>query len=69
MRFSRDPLIEKEARRLEKSGWVALNGGKHKRLRSPDSKHTITVPGSPSDHRSALNWLHQLRRIERATQA
>ena len=65
MRISRDSTIEREARRLQKAGWSVVRGSKHVKLRSP-ANQMITAPGSPSDHRAAQNFIHQVRRMERA---
>lgn len=61
-RYSTCDIINKIVRALLKLGWQALKGRGHPRLKSPDGKLTITVPKSPSDHRSTQNWIHQLKR-------
>jgi predicted RNA binding protein YcfA (HicA-like mRNA interferase family) len=61
-RYSNNDRINDVARYLiNKAGWEKLHNNKHWRLRSPDGKTTITVPHSPSDHRSGLNWMSHLR--------
>jgi predicted RNA binding protein YcfA (HicA-like mRNA interferase family) len=60
--YSSCDTINDVARRLVKAGWELVGGTKHRRLRSPDGKLTITVPVRPSDHRATKNWLSQIRR-------
>ena len=61
-RYSTCDIINKIVQALLKVGWRALKGRGHPRLKSPDGKLTITVPKTPSDHRSSLNWISQIRR-------
>lgn len=60
--ISRCELIDKVARRLLKAGWIREERGVHVRLTAPGGALTVTVPVTPSDHRSGLNWISQIRR-------
>lgn len=62
-KYSANELVNDIATRLVQSGWERLHKNRHWRLRSPDGKTTVTVPGSCSDHRAGLNWRSQLRHI------
>jgi predicted RNA binding protein YcfA (HicA-like mRNA interferase family) len=61
-RYSTCDIINKIVKALLKLGWQSLKGRGHPRLKSPDGQITITVPKTPSDHRSTQNWIHQLKR-------
>lgn len=62
-RYSACDRINRIVKELVNAGWEALRCKGHPRIKSPDGKITLTVPGSPSDHRSALNWISQIRRL------
>jgi predicted RNA binding protein YcfA (HicA-like mRNA interferase family) len=59
---STSEVVTKIVRRLVDVGWSLDRGTRHHRMRSPDGKINLTVAGSPSDHRAALNWISQIRR-------
>lgn len=61
-RYSTCNIINDIVKRLIRQGWEALKGRGHPRIKSPDGKITITVPKTPSDHRSTMNWISQIRR-------
>lgn len=60
--YSESELINKVAKDLVKAGWESKVCKKHPRLRNPATGQVITIPKTPSDHRSALNWISQIRR-------
>lgn len=60
--YSNDMQIEQVCRSLVKDGWRAVSHHKHVKMRSPDGSTVVVVPSTPSDWRSVLNWLSQLRR-------
>lgn len=64
MRISKCRDIETLVRELVRQGWVMWRGAKHVRIQHPNGFQT-TVPGSPSDRRSALNFQADIRRAER----
>ena len=61
-RYSTCEIINRIVKELIKLGWAALPVRGHPRLKSPDGKITITYSKTPSDHRTAHNWISQLRR-------
>jgi ribosomal protein L30E len=62
-RYSRCKTIDAIVRNLLKTGeWIIKSNNRHYRLENENTKHCITVPGTPSDRRSTLNWIHQLKR-------
>lgn len=61
-RYSTCDIVNRITKELVKLGWESLKVRGHPRIKSPDGKITITVPKSPSDHRSTQNWIHQLKR-------
>jgi hypothetical protein len=61
-RYSRSDKIDAEVRRLLALGWTYRRGSKHGRVVSPDGKAAVTVPGTPSDKRSPLNFVRDLKR-------
>lgn len=64
MRVSKDGPICKEIDRLIEEGWWIERGGKHNKI-CHKSGFKFAIPGTPSDHRSSLNWIMQMRRRER----
>ena len=65
-RYSTDDRINTECRRLVSAGWT-LESGRHDKLRHPDGRRIIAIPGTPSDRRSALNWKTRVKRMENAS--
>jgi hypothetical protein len=63
MKYSDNKDINNVVRRLIHQGWMFFWGGKHGRLVSP-SGNKLTVPSSPSDHRSLLNFIRDIRKIQ-----
>jgi len=45
-----------------KAKWRMRKGNGHIKMMSPDGKHMVVAPISPSDHRSVKNLRAQLRR-------
>lgn len=60
--YSKNREIDREVRKLIAAGWTFRRGGKHGRLLSPEGRMALTVPVTPSDHRSPLNFRSQIRR-------
>lgn len=48
---------------LVREGWEFCRGGKHGKLRRAKDARALVVPGSPSDHRAALNFRRDVRRF------
>lgn len=63
-RYSRSDRIDAEVRRLLALGWTYRRGSKHGRIVSPDGKAAVTVPGTPGDCRSPLNFIRDVKRAE-----
>lgn len=66
LRRVKDKEMREKVRDLIANGWREVEGRRHLRVVSPSGLHTLTVPGTPGDRRALENWLHQVRRIERA---
>lgn len=50
-------------KKLEAQGWRIVAGGKHIKAFPPDTtRPMVTIPTTPSDHRSLRNTIAQLRR-------
>lgn len=64
MRYSNDPAIDRQVRQLLMAGWGYRRGAKHGVL-TRHGRPNLVVPGTPSDHRSALNFRAQVRRALR----
>ncbi|MCX7062678.1 MAG: hypothetical protein NTZ11_17530 [Gammaproteobacteria bacterium] len=64
MHYSKDPVIDRQVRLLLQAGWRYRRGTKHGILVS-NGRGNLVVPGTPSDHRSALNFRAQVRRMLR----
>lgn len=62
MSIQRTREVRKLIRRLEKDGWSARKtGGGHWVVRSPEGV-PVSMPSSPSDHRSMKNVMAKLKR-------
>lgn len=66
-RYSKSDRVNAEVRRLVALGWVYRQGSKHGRIVAPNGKSSVTVPGTPSDHRSPLNFIRDLKRAVNST--
>lgn len=64
-RYSKSDVIDMEVRRLLARGWSYRRGSKHGRVISPDGKAKVSVPGTPSDIRSAFNFVRDVKRTFR----
>lgn len=64
-RYSKDRKIHEIVKLMLSKGWSFVWGAKHGKLFSPDGGVMITIPGSPSDHRSARNFERDLKRALR----
>ena len=60
-KYSASKRINTIVHRLLRAGWLALARKSHPRIKSPDGKIVLTIPSSPSDWRSELNWISQAR--------
>ena len=63
-RYSKSPEIDAKVKELVHDGWRVFRGGAHYRVVHPEGKYTLTVPGTPGDHRTVQNWFAQYRRAE-----
>lgn len=55
--------IRKLIRALEAQGWrVEETGSGHYQAYSPNGEDIVTIPGTPSDHRSMRNTMSRLKR-------
>lgn len=67
MLFSKNKEIQRTARVLVRDcGWTVKRGSSHFCIYQPGTGRMLTIPGSPSCPRAALNWHCQLRRMVRA---
>lgn len=62
MRYSRDQNINRLVAELVGIGWT-YRKGRHGKLRTPDGRYFVTIPCTPSDHRSFLNLKRDLRQV------
>jgi hypothetical protein len=60
MIYSKDKSINTTVRCLLRAGWSVKSRKRH--LTITDGRYTVSVPTSPSDHRTALNWHSQIQR-------
>jgi hypothetical protein len=63
-KYSKSDKIDAEVRHRLSLGWTYYRGTKHGRLVSPDGSQAVTVPGTPSDRRSPLNFIRDLKRAD-----
>lgn len=64
MRFSSDKDVNRLVCQLVREGWLYRRGRKHGKLISPEATGSLTIPGSPSDHRTIHNMRRDVRRIQ-----
>jgi hypothetical protein len=64
MKFSQDKEVNRLVSRLVREGWCYRRGGKHGKLIHPAAAGFLTVPGSPSDHRTIQNMQRNLRKLQ-----
>lgn len=69
MKYCANKEIDRLVRNQIKEGWHFRWGGKHGRLRSPDGKTTLSVPCTPSDRRAFINFLCDVRRTVKNSNA
>lgn len=62
MKYCSNKEIDQLVRHLVRQGWSFCYGGKHGRLSHPSGIPTLTVPKSPSDHRSLHNFRREVRK-------
>jgi len=63
MKYSANKEINTIVKEKVREGWPFKWGRKHGRLTHPQGFPTITVPKSPSDHRSAKNFRCEIKRV------
>lgn len=68
MQYCSDKDMNQLVKRMVRTGWT-FEHGKHGKLRHPTGIGFITFPRTPSDHRSLLNFLRDVRRLEAALPA
>jgi len=56
------PKLQALVVELAEGGYILEQGGKHVTLRCPAGRRVGTISCSPSDHRSQLNALSDIRR-------
>lgn len=61
MKFSSSKGVNKIVKQLIREGWQYWRGSKHGRLGHPSGHPVLTIPGSPSDHRAARNFIRDLK--------
>lgn len=61
MHYCRDKQINKLVADLVRDGWQ-FSRGKHGKLRNPFGTGFVTVPSTPSDHRTFRNLCRDVRR-------
>lgn len=64
MKYSSSKDIDRLVREQVRRGWHFQRGGKHGRLAPPGGRPTLTVPTTPGDHRSLLNFRRDLRHVQ-----
>lgn len=64
MKFSQDKEVNCLVWSLVREGWCYRRGGKHGKLFAPTAGGFLTVPGSPSDHRTIHNMRRDLRKLQ-----
>jgi len=65
MRYSKSKQIDGLVKQHIREGWIFVKGKKHGRLKSPFGKGCVTIPSTPSDWRTPLNFERDLRYIEK----
>lgn len=63
MRYCKDKRINELVSSLVRSGWV-FTKGRHGKLKTPCGQRFITIPCTPSDHRTLLNIHRDLRSVQ-----
>lgn len=63
-RYSSCKDIQKLVRRLLHEGWNFERGGRHGRVHLKHANGFVAVPGTPSDHRSFLNFAKAVQRLQ-----
>lgn len=63
MKFSQDKDVNRLVWRLVREGWCYRRGGKHGKLFLPEATGFLTIPASPSDHRTVHNLRRDVRKL------
>lgn len=58
----KNEVIKAIVKKLLADGWTIKSKNRHMKLFNESTNQTIAVPLTPSDSRSALNWISQIRR-------
>ena len=64
MKYCQDKDINQLISQMVQSGWL-FNRGRHGKLRHPAGIGFISIPKTPSDHRTLLNMKRDIRSVER----
>lgn len=64
MKYSSSKDIDRLVREQVRRGWLFQRGGKHGRLAPPGGRPILTVPTTPGDYRSLLNFRRDLRQVQ-----
>lgn len=62
MRYCRDGRINELVATLVRAGWH-FSRGRHGKLKTPDGLRFVTIPCTPSDHRSFRNLCRDIRKL------
>ncbi len=65
MKYSGNKDINALVRALIRNGWAYRRGTKHGLLMVPSGRRRVTISGSPSDRRTLLNLLRDVRKALR----
>ncbi len=63
MKYSKCKKIDSLVRQLVLQGWVFRWGGKHGRIEAPSQGGKLTIPKTPSDHRSHHNFRRDVKQL------
>lgn len=62
MRYCSDKDVDRLVGEMVRAGW-RFDRGRHGKLRHPSGVGFITIPKTPSDHRTYLNVRRDIRRL------
>lgn len=63
MKYSKCKEIDSLVKDLVQQGWVFRWGGKHGKIEPPFHGGKLTIPKTPSDHRSHHNFRRDVKRL------
>lgn len=64
-KYSANKEIHEHVVQLVARGWIYEKGGKHGKIFTPDRSLRGSVPLTPSDYRTSLNFIRDIKRLER----